>query len=243
MNDEAALVEAIRAGYRDVCRRVREAAARVGRPAAQVTVVAVSKKHPPAVLDAAYAAGIRHVGENYAQEMRAKLGAVTHADRLHWHFIGQLQRNKVKYLVARAALIHALDSLQVAREIDRRMARAVADGETQKSVQPVLVAVNLAGESQKSGVAENELAEFLSGLRDLAHVRCDGFMSMPPLAQHPEESRGYFRALAGLRARLRSPERPYPELSIGTTGDFDVAVEEGATIVRVGTAIFGERPA
>lgn len=222
--------------------RVRAALARAGRPADAARIVAVTKKHPAETVRLALAAGVRDVGENYAQEMVAKmdaLGAQDPQDALRWHFIGQLQRNKVKHVVGRAALIHAVDSEALAREIDRQAGR---EGAAHAFVQPVLLAVNLGGEAQKSGVAPEALAGLLAVVATLPHVACVGLMTMPPLARTPEDSRPYFRRLAALRDAHATPDRPLPELSMGTTDDFEVALEEGATLVRIGTAIFGARP-
>lgn len=221
--------------------RIGQALARAGRAPGAARIVAVSKRHPAAVVQAARAAGITDVGENYAQEMVAKMDALGEleagpaAGPLRWHFIGQLQRNKAKLVVARAALIHAVDSLALLRTIDRLA------GE-RGLVQPVLLAINLGGEAQKSGVAPDQAPALLAALAELAHVSCQGLMTMPPLARSPEDNREHFRGLRALRDALATPERPLPELSMGTTGDFEVAVEEGATLVRIGTALFGPRP-
>jgi pyridoxal phosphate enzyme (YggS family) len=230
--------------------RVRDALARAGRPLDAARIVAVTKKHPPETIRAALALGMRDIGENYAQELVAKLDALgPEAAALRWHFIGQMQRNKVKHVVGRAALIHAVDSESLAREVDR-VAGRVAPGADRAAgpaggagfVQPVLLAVNLGGEEQKSGVLPEQLAGLLEVVAGLAHVSCAGLMTMPPLARAPEDSRPYFRRLAELRAALARPDQPLPELSMGTTDDFEIAIEEGATLVRVGTAIFGARP-
>ena len=200
--------------------------------------MAVTKKHPAAVIAAAAEAGIRDVGENYAQELRDKLGELAAgalAAALRWHYIGRLQRNKIKYVVGKVALIHAVDSLDIARAIAERAVRDDA-------VQRVLVAVNSGGEAQKSGITPASAGEFLAALDSLDGIEVAGFMTMPPLASRPEDNREHFSALARLRDQLRRPDRPLPELSMGTTGDFEVAVEQGATLVRVGTAIFGPRP-
>lgn len=216
--------------------RVAAAATRAGRDPQQVRIVAVSKLHPAAAIDAAFEAGVRDVGENYAQEMVDKLARCAHAAELRWHFIGTLQRNKAKLVVGAAALIHAVDSERLTVEIDKRAAAAGV-------VQPILLAVNLAGEASKSGVAPEEVAALVAACGALAAVRCEGLMTMPPLTGDPEEARGFFRSLRELRDRLRSDGGALgPELSMGTTGDFEVAVEEGATLVRIGTAIFGPRP-
>jgi hypothetical protein len=229
--------------------RVTAALARAGRPAGAARIVAVTKKHPAETVAAARDAGVRDVGENYAQEMVAKLDALglgsgtlpldwppAGEDALRWHFIGQLQRNKVKYVVGRAALIHAVDSEALAREIAHH-------AEARGLVQPVLIAVSLGGEEQKSGVTPDALPGLLAAVDGLAHLACVGLMTMPPLAQAPEDSRPYFRRLAALRDALATGARPLTELSMGTTDDFEVALEEGATLVRIGTAIFGARPA
>lgn len=246
--------------------RVDQALARAGRAPGAARIVAVTKRHPAETVRLARAAGITDVGENYAQEMVAKQEAMVQADQvgeadqadqagevgeadaltpgaagggaagLRWHFIGTLQRNKAKLVVGRAALIHAVDSLALARTIDRL-------AETQGRVQPVLVAVNVGGEAHKSGVDPAEARALLAALAELAHVACVGLMTMPPLARTPEDNRACFRRLRALRDDLRTPAQPLAELSMGTTGDFEVAVEEGATLVRVGTALFGPRPA
>jgi pyridoxal phosphate enzyme (YggS family) len=232
-HDEQALAD--RLG--EVRTRVWAALARAGRPRDAARIVAVTKKHPAETVRQAMAAGVRDIGESYAQEMVAKIDALGLQDQtaLRWHFIGQMQRNKVKHVVGRAALIHAVDSEPLAREIDGQAARLGI-------VQPVLLAVNLGGEAQKSGVPPTRLEGLLALVAGLAHVTCAGLMTMPPLARTPEDSRPYFRGLAALRAALATAARPLPELSMGTTDDFEIALEEGATLVRIGTAIFGARP-
>ncbi len=212
---------------------VDAAARRAGRDPSAITIVAVTKKQPLPVLREALAAGVLDVGENYAQELASKHAAVE--GRLRWHFIGTLQRNKVKLVVGRAALLHALDSVRLAEEIDKR---AAAEG----FVQPVLVAVNVAGEASKSGVAPAALPALLEALERLEHVVCQGLMTMPPLAASPEDNRRHFAALRELAARLATPQRPLTRLSMGTSSDYLIAVEEGATLVRIGTAIVGPRP-
>lgn len=216
--------------WRAVRAEVDRIASAAGRAPADVTVVAVSKLQPAAAVREAAAAGVTDVAENYAQELAAKQDEV--GPGLRWHFIGKLQRNKAKQVVGRAALIHAVDSLELAQEIDRR-ARAAG------LVQDVLVAVNTGGEAQKSGVAPGDAAALLDGIAALASVRVRGLMTMPPWPEAPEDSRPYFRALRELRDALG---RDLPHLSMGTSGDYAVAIEEGATLVRIGTAVFGSRP-
>jgi len=193
----------------------------------------VSKKHPASAVEAAIAAGVTDVGENYAQELVDKAAQVRSPVR--WHFIGRLQRNKVRLVLGRAVLIHAVDSIRLAEEIERR---AAAEG----MVQPVLIEVNVAGEDTKGGVAPANAAMLVATLAGMSHVRCDGLMTMPPPADDPEASRPHFAALRALRDQLATPERPLPILSMGMSGDYAQAVLEGATHLRVGTAIFGERP-
>jgi pyridoxal phosphate enzyme (YggS family) len=216
--------------------RIARAAAAAGRDPAAVELVAVSKLHPAAAVAAACRAGVTQVGENYAQEMAAKIDALADEPAcagLAWHFIGRLQRNKARMVVGRAALIHAVDSIELAREIARRA----------QARQPILVAVSAAGEAQKTGVAPEHVPDLLAALAELDLVDCRGLMTMPPWPERAEDSRPYFRALRELRDRLATPARPLDVLSMGTTDDLEVAVEEGATLVRVGTAIFGPRPA
>jgi pyridoxal phosphate enzyme (YggS family) len=220
----------IAAALARVQERIAEATARVGRPPNSVRLVAVSKTRPPEDVRAALSAGQRAFAENYAQELRDKSRALADCDPPpQWHFIGPLQRNKVKYVVGTAALVHAVESIELAGEIDRR---AAALGVWQD----VLVEVNVAGEQQKHGVAPAALGELLAQLAKLDHIRCRGLMTMAPLGSDPEPSRPHFRAL-----RRLAEGAGLPELSMGMTQDLEVAVEEGATLVRVGTAIFGER--
>lgn len=224
----------IAARLAEVRERVARAAVRAGRAAGEVAIVGVAKRHPVEAIAAAVRAGLTDIGENYAQEMVAKMDALA-GTPIAWHFIGRLQKNKARLVVGRAALIHAVDSIELAREIARRAAeRAV--------VQPILVAVSAAGEAQKTGVDPAAAGALLDGIAELPALDCRGLMTMPPWPEAPEDSRPYFRDLRHVRDRLASPGRPLPHLSMGTTGDLEVAVEEGATLVRVGTALFGPRP-
>ena len=212
--------------------RIERAARRVGRNPAAVRLVAVSKTRPAEDVRAALAAGQRLFGESYAQELRDKARQLAgESPAPEWHFIGPLQRNKVKYVVGTATLLHGIESRALAGEIDRR---AAATGR----VQDLLLEVNVAREPQKHGVAPEALAELLAAIRPLAHVRCRGLMTMAPLSEDAEASRPHFRALRELAAA-----HGLAELSMGMTQDLEVAVEEGATLVRVGTAIFGAREA
>ncbi len=224
--------------------RIAAASRRAGREPAAVRILAISKRHPVAVIPAAYAAGIGDVGESFAQEMVAKLADLgagpdcpggSASPDLRWHFVGKLQRNKVKLVVGRAHLIHAVDNPALAAAISKRAASAGI-------VQNLLVAVNMAAETTKSGVAAGAAKELVAAIDALPAVACMGLMTMPPLVQDGEDNRRYFAGLRGLRESLRSAARPLATLSMGTSSDFEVAVEEGATLVRVGTGIFGPRP-
>jgi len=217
--------------WQQVRGEVDRIAVAAGRAPAEVTIVAVSKLQPAAAVAAAVAAGVTDVAENYAQELVAKHDELVALD-VRWHFIGKLQRNKARMVVGRAALIHAVDSLDLAVEIDKR-------ARTAGIVQEVLIAINTGGEAQKTGVVPDAAAALLDAIAALPGVAVRGLMTMPPWPEAPEDSRRYFRALRELRDRLA---RPLPHLSMGTTGDYAVAIEEGATLVRIGTAIFGERP-
>lgn len=221
----AARWAAVRARVDDACRRA-------GRPIEDVTVVAVSKLHPASAAVEAIAAGATDLGENYAQELvgkAAEVAALTPAV-VRWHFIGRLQRNKAKLVAGKVALVHAVDSLELGVELGKRAAAIGA-------VQPVLIAVNLGGEATKGGVGAGEVDAIVGGLATVAGVRVDGLMTMPPPVDDAEQVRPHFRELRELRDRLG-----LRLLSMGMTGDFEVAIEEGATHVRIGTAIFGSRP-
>jgi pyridoxal phosphate enzyme (YggS family) len=216
---------------RAVRERIAAAEARAGRAAGSVRLVAVSKTQPVEAVRAAYAAGARDFGENYAAELAEKIAATHDLPEARWHFIGHLQTNKVK-LVAGAALVHGVDSARLVGAIAARFADRVT---------PVLVQVSLAGEEQKSGASRDEVPAILEAIAATGgRVVARGLMTMPPLTEDPEQVRPVFRALRELRDALGGPVR-LPELSMGMSGDYEVAIEEGATLVRVGTAIFGER--
>ena len=218
----------------EVTARVAAACERAGRPAGEVTVVAVSKTHPAAAVREALAAGAADFGENYAQELDGKAAELAGAP-LRWHFIGRLQRNKARLVAGRVALIHAVDSAELAGEIARRAGGAV---------QPILLAVNLGGEASKGGVTAEAAPAVAAALAGLAGVSLDGLMTMPPPADDPEASRPHFVGLRALRDRLADQlGRPLPVLSMGMSHDFEVAIACGATHLRIGTAIFGSRPA
>ena len=210
--------------------RVDAACAKAGRAASEVTIVAVSKTHPASAVVEAAAAGATDFGENYAQELAAKRGEVTRDVR--WHFIGRLQRNKAKLVAGQVALVHAVDSVELAAELGKRAG----------SVQPILLAINVAGEATKGGVTAADAPALARAVLAVANVRLDGLMTMPPPSDDPEASRPHFEALRALRDRLATElAHPLPVLSMGMSGDFEIAIACGATHVRIGTAIFGSR--
>lgn len=218
--------------------RLEAAALRSGRTSADVTLVAVSKTRSIEEVAAAAALGLRHFGENYVQELTAKQEAlVGEGLGLEWHFIGHLQRNKVRFLTPFCALLEVVDSVRLAEEISRR---AAGDGR----VQPVLLQVDLAGEETKFGCPEGDVAPLAEALAGLPNLYWQGLMAIPPAAAEAEASRPFYRRLAALRDRLIA-EGHCPahlrHLSMGMSSDYEVAIEEGATLVRIGTAIFGPR--
>lgn len=229
------MTEGIPERVRAVRRRIEEAAAACGRDPAEIRLVAVSKTWPPQAVVAAHEAGLGVFGENYVQEARDKIAALA-ALPLRWHLIGHLQTNKAKFAVRLFDLIHTLDSVRLAREIDRLAARL-------PKVQDVLIQVSLAGEETKSGASPAEVPALLAEASRLSHLRVLGLMTIPPYFDDPERARPYFARLRALRDRLEEESGiALPELSMGMTGDFEAAIAEGATLVRIGTAIFGNRP-
>lgn len=219
MNPIADTLAAVRA-------RIDTATAAAGRPPGSVTLVAVSKTRPVEDLVAAHAAGQLDFGENYAQELRDKADALGAGYR--WHFIGSLQRNKVKYVVGRAALVHDVDSLALAEEIGKRSTSPTA----------VLLGVNIGAEPQKSGVLPDEALALARAVHAVPGVSLRGLMCIPPPVDDPSP---FFAALADLAARGRADGLPLDELSMGMSHDYPLAIAHGATLVRVGTAIFGAR--
>jgi PLP dependent protein len=216
--------------------RIETAAAESGRRPEDIQLVAVSKTVPSERLLTAIGLGLTVFGENYVQEARDKFNAL-YAHALSWHFIGHLQSNKAKYVVKIFDLIHSVDSLKLSREIDRQAGKI-------GKVQNVLVQVNIAEETSKSGVLLEDTAQLVTEMSQLPHLEVKGLMTMPPYFNAPEKVRPYFRTLRQLRDQLRAMKIPgvaMDELSMGMTGDFEVAIQEGATLVRIGTAIFGER--
>lgn len=240
----------IRLNIAAIQERIAAAAARAGRDPAAVTLVAVTKTHPADMVRAAAAAGVRDVGENRVQEASEKHDECAN-EPLRWHLIGHLQRNKARRAAEIFDLIHSVDSLRLAESLDRYVAEGARD--PSKGRLPILLQVNVAGETQKEGfdlpgglANQEQLPGFIEAVAQivaLEHIEVRGLMTIAPYVEEPEQVRPVFRALRGLRDELaiRFPAAPWHELSMGMTGDFEIAVEEGATLVRVGRAIFGER--
>ncbi len=218
--------------YREVLARVQETARRCGREG-QVRLVAVSKAQPVERLLEARDEGCRLFGENYAQELLRKVAEVPDVT---WHFIGHLQSNKVKSILPHVSLIHSVDRPSLLSEIARR-ARALG------RIQPILIEVNVGGEATKSGVAPEALVALAEKALQTEFVALRGLMVIPPFDWSPEETRVGFRRLRAMRDDLEARfSTTLPELSMGMSHDYEMAIEEGATLVRVGTAIFGPRP-
>lgn len=224
----------IHSNVSDVLRRIEACAVKVGRDPTSVRLLAATKNRGVGEIREAIEAGIGLVGENRVQELLEKAPAVGADAELH--FIGHLQRNKVRQVVGLVELIHSLDSVKLASEIDERAGRAGL-------VQGVLVQVNVAGEESKSGVRPDELQEFISGVRLRENIDVRGLSTIAPYMDDPEEARWVFAKLRELGREMEGKVAGFScgELSMGMTNDFEVAVEEGSTIVRVGTAIFGPR--
>jgi len=216
-------------------KRIEAACTRSGRDPDRVRLVAVAKTKPAAMVEEAFAAGQEIIGESYVQELVAKAGQVRVP--VQWHFLGHLQSNKVKYLPGIVRMIHSVDRLSLAREISRQW-------EGRGEPVDILIQADLAGEETKFGVSEEDLESFIRPAAELPNLRIRGLMTLPPYLPDPEKVRPYFtrlRELAGKIDGLKLPGVEMRELSMGMSHDFEVAVEEGATLVRVGTAIFGER--
>ena len=228
--EPAPSIEGLLAAVRE---KIAEAAARAGRGVDDITLVAVSKTHPPESVSAVLAAGQNVFGESRVQEARAKIPLVP--GRARWHFIGHLQRNKIRHALPLFELFHGLDSLETARDIERI---ASEDG----AHPHVLLEVNVAGEGSKFGFSPEKLRTQLEELLALKRLTIEGLMCIPQPQPRAEMARKFFVMLRELRDQLESEFRiSLPQLSMGMSGDFTVAIEEGATLVRVGTAIFGER--
>lgn len=226
-------LDSIPARLAEVRRRIEAAAERSGRSPGSVRLVAVSKGKPAEAIRAAFEAGQRDFGENYLQELEEKAAALGDLVGLRWHAIGRLQRNKAKVVARLASVVHAVDRVDLAAELGRRAAAA------ERAID-VLVEVNVAGETTKGGCAPSDVSAVLEAIASAPSLRAVGLMTMAPFVDDPELARPTFAALRAIRER-HGGAPALPELSMGMSHDFEVAIAEGATLVRVGTAIFGAR--
>lgn len=219
----------------EVEERIAAACRRAGRDRGEVTLIAVSKTKPVEMLQEAYDLGVRVFGENKVQELTEKYEQLP--DDIHWHMIGHLQRNKVKYLMGKAALIHSVDSLRLAEEISAQSVR-------HQVVTDILIEVNIAGEETKFGTDREEAISLVEEASRLPGIHICGLMTIAPFVENPEDNRTYFRQIRELSVDIAAKKIDNVDmriLSMGMTGDYEVAIEEGATMVRVGTGIFGAR--
>ena len=216
-------------------KNICKACEKAGRDRSEVTLIAVSKTKPVSDIRQAMECGITVFGENKVQEIRDKTAEIK--EPLSWHMIGHLQANKVKYLPGVACMIHSVDNLKLAEEIEKQAAK-------KDVIMDVLVEVNMAGEDTKFGLSPDEAEDFVKEISGLEHLNIRGLMTIAPYTDDPESNRVYFKGLRELKDKINSKgllKKDMDTLSMGMTGDYQVAIEEGATFVRVGTGIFGER--
>ena len=221
--------------YKEVEKRVEEACKRAGRKREEVTLIAVSKTKPVSMIEELLPLNVRDFGENKVQELTAKAEILPSA--LHWHMIGHLQRNKVKYIVDKACIIHSVDSLRLAEEISKA-------AQKKQVTAKILIEVNVAEEESKFGVRTSELLPLIEAISLLPNIAIKGLMTIAPYVENPEENRWIFQKLKNLSIDIKGKNFDnvtMDVLSMGMTGDYEVAIEEGATHIRVGTGIFGER--
>jgi pyridoxal phosphate enzyme (YggS family) len=236
------LVATIRDNYQHVLDQIAQAASKSNRSSSEIRLVVVTKTQPLEIIQAAVEAGVRIFGENYPEEGVMKIQSLPEQSAVEWHMIGHVQSRKARLVADYFALLHSLDSLKLAHRLDRF-------AEERNRILPVLLEFNTGGEESKSGWNVSDESQWntflpeIAQLLDLPHLRVQGLMTMPPLDTDPEESRRFFHRLRSLRDHLADqfPSADLHELSMGTSADFQVAVEEGATLVRVGTAIVGAR--
>ena len=214
---------------------INAACAKVGRDPAEVTLIAVSKTKPYTMIEEALKSGTLDYGENKVQEINDKYEILP--KNIRWHMIGHLQRNKVKYLVGKTALIHSVDSVRLAEQIEKEYAKA-------DEIANIVIEVNMAEEESKFGITAKETEEIVREISQFPHIRIQGLMTIAPYTENPETNRGYFRNMKQLSVDISKKNIDNVNMSVlsmGMTGDYQVAIEEGATMVRVGTGIFGER--
>ncbi|MEE3432667.1 MAG: YggS family pyridoxal phosphate-dependent enzyme [Lachnospiraceae bacterium] len=225
----------IKENLANVRKNIEDACKKVGRDVSEVTLITVSKTKPLSDLRIAYEEGSRDFGENKVQELVSKIDEMP--SDVKWHLIGHLQRNKVKYIAGKVAMIHSVDSYRLAEEIN-------VQAKKNSCVIPILIEINIAGEDTKFGIKPEEAEELIREISELENVKVSGLMTIAPNVANPEENRAYFKAMKDLFVDISSKNIDNVEmkvLSMGMTNDYTVAVEEGATMIRVGTGIFGAR--
>jgi len=225
----------IKENLEDIKIKIDAACRRAGRQNTEVTLIAVSKTKPLSMIEEAYAAGMREFGENKPQEMRDKSKALEVP--VHWHMIGSLQTNKIKYVVGTACMIHSVDSISLAAAIEKEAAK-------KELVMDILLEVNMAEEESKHGFSSKDVLVAVSELAKMSHLRLRGLMTVAPYTENAEENRIYFRKMKELLVDINAKNIDnvfMDTLSMGMSSDYEVAIEEGATMVRIGTGIFGER--
>ncbi len=220
---------------KEVEEKIQKACLRSGRDRKEVTLIAVSKTKPVSMIEEVYNEGIRDFGENKPQELREKYDSMP--KDINWHMIGHLQRNKIKYVVDRACMIHSVDSIRLAQAIEEEAAK-------KNRIIPILLEVNIAKEESKFGFMEEEIYDAVEIISKLPHLKIEGLMTIAPFVENAEENRVHFKNLRKLSVDIKQKNIDNVNmcnLSMGMTGDYEIAIEEGATFVRVGTGIFGER--
>ncbi len=225
----------LKSNYETVLEKVGEACKRVGRDPSEVTIIAVSKTKPLSLIEDAIDVGMDTFGENKPQEIRDKTASVSR--NVHWHMIGKLQTNKIKYIIETCDLIHSVDSLKLLEKLEEEAIKRQLHVD-------ILLQVNVSGEETKSGFSVDEVYDLLPIISKFNHLHVKGLMTIPPFVNNPEDNRHYFRRLKEIFVDIKSKNIDnisMNALSMGMTGDYLVAVEEGATFIRVGTGIFGER--
>lgn len=221
--------------YEQVVENVKKACEKSGRNFQDITIIAVSKTKPLSDIEELLSHGVMEFGENKVQELTDKYEHISKP--VNWHLIGHLQTNKVKYIVDKACMIHSVDSIRLAKEIEKEAAK-------KDVIVKVLLEVNIAQEESKFGIREDEVYELLDAIKDMPHIRVKGLMTIAPFVENPEENREYFKKMYQLSLDIKSKcidNIDMSVLSMGMTNDYEIAVEEGATMIRVGTAIFGVR--
>jgi pyridoxal phosphate enzyme (YggS family) len=236
--------------FEDVRQRIDQAASRAGRRAEEITLIAVTKTHPTSKIVSLYEAGARHFGENRVQERESKLAGTANLDAT-WHMIGHLQKNKVAHVPRMFDTVDSVDSIALAEKLDRAAGECLRSKTVNGELNPhadnhrfrVLIEVKLDPEPAKSGASDEEVPRLVEAVLRLPHLNLQGLMGVPPYFDNPEEARPYFRHLRELRDGLRQEmgAQPLPVLSMGMSHDFEIAIEEGATEVRIGTSLFGQR--